>query len=155
MENIRAKVPGVILRTTLITGFPTESEEDFEELIRFIKKVKFERLGCFAYSAEEDTPAAEMDGQIDEELKKHRAQIVMEEQYGIMEAFNRSMLGKQLWVAVEGFDGETYYGRSYMDAPDIDTKVFFTSSRPLKTGEYVLVTIDGVQEYDLAGKASI
>ncbi|MBC8584594.1 30S ribosomal protein S12 methylthiotransferase RimO [Youxingia wuxianensis] len=155
MENIRAKVPGVILRTTLITGFPTESEEDFEELIRFIKKVKFERLGCFAYSAEEDTPAAEMDGQIDEELKKHRAQIVMEEQYGIMEAFNRSMLGKQLWVAVEGFDGETYYGRSYMDAPDIDTKVFFTSSRPLKTGEYVLVTINGVQEYDLAGKASI
>ena len=153
MQKIRDRVPGVILRTTLITGFPTETEAEFEELCEFIKEVKFERLGCFTYSAEEDTPAAEMDGQVDEEVKRRRADLLMEEQYGIMEGFNRSQVGRTLEVAVEGKEGRLWYGRSFMDAPDIDTKVYFTSRQPLKMGEYIHVEISGVQGYDLKGKA--
>ena len=114
MQKIREKVPGVVLRTTLITGFPTETEEEFTELCEFIRKVKFERLGCFAYSQEEDTPAGEMEDQIDPEVKERRAQIVMEEQYGIMEAFNLSQVGRTLTVAVEGREKKFWYGRSYM-----------------------------------------
>lgn len=153
MEKIRLKVPGVVLRTTLITGFPTETEEEFTELCEFIRAVRFERLGCFAYSAEEDTPAGEMDGQIDEEVKRRRAQVVMEQQYDIMEEVNRAQLGKTLTVAVEGREGKLWYGRSYMDAPDIDTKVFFTSGRKHLPGDYVEVMIDGVEQYDLKGRA--
>ena len=153
MEKIRLKVPGVVLRTTLITGFPTETEEEFTELCEFIRAVRVERLGCFAYSAEEDTPAGEMDGQIDEEVKRRRAQVVMEQQYDIMEEVNRAQLGKTLTVAVEGREGKLWYGRSYMDAPDIDTKVFFTSGRKHLPGDYVEVMIDGVEQYDLKGRA--
>ena len=153
MQKIREKVPGVVLRTTLITGFPTETEEEFTELCEFIRKVKFERLGCFAYSQEEDTPAGEMEDQIDPEVKERRAQIVMEEQYGIMEAFNLSQVGRTLTVAVEGREKKFWYGRSYMDAPDIDTKVYFSRRKKYAPGEYVRVAIDGVVGYDLRGKA--
>ncbi|MBE6905040.1 MAG: 30S ribosomal protein S12 methylthiotransferase RimO [Ruminococcaceae bacterium] len=153
MRKIREKIPGVVLRTTMITGFPTESEEDFAEMIEFIRKVKFERLGCFAYSYEEDTPAYEMDGQIDEEVKRRRADLVMETQYPIVEAFNQSQIGRVLTVAVEGHERNVYYGRSYMDAPDIDTRVYFTSSKKPRIGDYVEVEVTGTEEYDLAGKA--
>ncbi len=153
MRKIREKIPGVVLRTTMITGFPTESEEDFAEMIEFIRKVKFERLGCFAYSCEEDTPAYEMDGQIDEEVKRRRADLVMETQYPIVEAFNQSQIGRVLTVAVEGHERNVYYGRSYMDAPDIDTRVYFTSSKKPRIGDYVEVEVTGTEEYDLAGKA--
>jgi len=153
MHKIRARIPGVVLRTTLITGFPTESEEDFTELCEFIREVRFERLGCFTYSAEEDTPAAIMEGQIDEELKKRRAQIVMEEQFGIMEQINRQQIGKKLTVAVEGYEDGLYFGRSYMDAPDIDTKIYFTGKEKYRAGDYVEVVIDHVEDYDLSGKA--
>ncbi len=153
MRKIRERVPGVVLRTTLITGFPTESEADFSELCTFIREVKFERLGCFPYSAEEDTPAAEMDGQIDEEKKRHRAEVVMEEQYRVLEAFNASQIGRRLTVLVEGRarDG-LWYGRSYMDAPDIDTKIFFTGPADCPSGSYVAVEITGTEEYDLLGR---
>jgi len=153
MRKIRERVPGVVLRTTLITGFPTESEADFFELCTFIREVKFERLGCFPYSAEEDTPAAEMDGQIDEEKKHRRAEVVMEEQYRVLEAFNASQIGRRLTVLVEGRarDG-LWYGRSYMDAPDIDTKVFFTGPADCPSGSYVAVEITGTEEYDLLGR---
>lgn len=153
MRKIREKIPGVVLRTTMITGFPTESEEDFAEMIEFIRKVKFERLGCFAYSCEEDTPAYEMDGQIDEEVKRRRADLVMETQHPIVEAFNQSQIGRVLTVAVEGHERNVCYGRSYMDAPDIDTRVYFTSSRKPRIGDYVEVEVTGTEEYDLAGKA--
>lgn len=153
MRKIRERVPGVVLRTTMITGFPTESEEDFAEMLEFIRKIKFERLGCFAYSCEEDTPAYEMDGQIDEEIKRRRADLVMETQYPIVEAFNQSQIGRILTVAVEGHERTVYYGRSYMDAPDIDTRVYFTSSRKPRIGDYVEVEVTGTEEYDLAGKA--
>lgn len=153
MRKIRERVPGAVLRTTLITGFPTESEADFFELCTFIREVKFERLGCFPYSAEEDTPAAEMDGQIDEEKKHRRAEVVMEEQYRVLEAFNASQIGRRLTVLVEGRarDG-LWYGRSYMDAPDIDTKVFFTGPADCPSGSYVAVEITGTEEYDLLGR---
>lgn len=153
MKKIREKVPNVVLRTTMIAGFPTENEDDFTELAEFIREVKFERLGCFAYSCEEDTPAYEMDGQIDEEVKRRRAELIMETQYPIVEEFNQSQIGRVLTVAVEGSEGNLYYGRSYMDAPDIDTRVYFTSDKKPQIGEYVKVEITGTQEYDLAGKA--
>ncbi|MBD9097395.1 MAG: 30S ribosomal protein S12 methylthiotransferase RimO, partial [Ruminococcaceae bacterium] len=138
-SKLRREIPGVVLRTTLIAGFPGETEEDFEKLCRFVQEEKFERLGCFAYSQEEGTAAAKMDGQLDEEIKKHRAEVVMDTQYPIAEAYNRSQIGKTLEVVVEGFDkyAECFFGRSTADAPDIDPKVFFTSKIGHSTGEFV------------------
>ncbi len=154
-SKLRREIPGVVLRTTLIAGFPGETEEDFEKLCRFVKEEKFERLGCFAYSQEEGTVAAKMDGQLDEEIKKHRAEVVMDTQYPIAEAYNRSQIGKTLEVVVEGFDkyAECFFGRSAADAPDIDPKVFFTSKIGHSTGEFVPVKIEDTMEYDLIGTA--
>ena len=154
LQKIREKVPGVILRTTLITGFPGETEEDFTQLAEFIKEIRFDRLGCFAYSQEEDTPAAQLPGQIEEEVKEHRAEIIMEDQMEIMEALGRRFVGSTLEVLVEGFDryAECWFGRSAMDAPDIDGKVFFTTggSKPI-LGSFVKVQIDDCMDCDLTG----
>lgn len=154
MERIREKVPGVVLRTTFITGFPGETEEDFAEMTRLVKEVKFERVGCFTYSPEDGTPAYSMPDQIDEETKRRRADIVMSEQLAIAEEFARSWIGRELEVVVEGLNEETgiYYGRSYMDAPDIDTRVYFDSPYEHETGEYVMVTVTGSQGYDLVAE---
>ncbi len=151
MQRIREKIPGVVLRTTFITGFPGETEEDFAEMTRLVKEVKFERLGCFTYSPEDGTPAYSMPDQIDEETKRRRADIVMSEQLAIAEEFARGWIGKELEVVVEGLNEETgiYYGRSYMDAPDIDTRIYFDSPYEHETGEYVMVTVTGSQGYDL------
>ena len=151
MQKIREKIPGVVLRTTFITGFPGETEEDFAEMTRLVKEVKFERVGCFTYSPEDGTPAYSMPDQIDEETKRRRADIVMSEQLAIAEEFARSWIGRELEVVVEGLNEETgiYYGRSYMDAPDIDTRVYFDSPYEHETGEYVMVTVTGSQGYDL------
>lgn len=153
MEKIRKKIPSVVLRTTLITGFPGETEEDFTELCNFVKDVKFDRLGCFTYSAEEGTPAAEMPNQVDEEIKQRRADVIMLEQSRIVEEKNSAMIGKTVEVVVEGFDryAESFFGRSAADAPDIDGKVFFTSENKLKMGQYVNVQIDDIMDYDLIG----
>lgn len=143
--KIRAKLPGVVLRTTLITGFPGESEEDFAELSEFVKNMRFERLGCFAYSREEGTKAAELENQIDESVKQERQNIIMEQQQGIMFDYTQSLIGKELEVLVEGFDryAECYYGRSKADSPDVDGKVFFTATdRKPKEGEFVKVRIE-------------
>ena len=155
MAHVREKIPGVTLRTTLIAGFPGETEEDFEELCRFVKEARFERLGCFAYSQEEGTPAALLPGQLDEEEKRRRAEIVMNEQMPIAFQVSASQVGKTLPVLVEGMDEETglYCGRSPMDAPDIDTRVLFTSDRPCREGEFVQVEITGTEGYDLTGRA--
>ena len=154
LQKIREKVPGVILRTTLITGFPGETEEDFTQLAEFIKEIRFDRLGCFAYSQEEDTPAAQLPGQIEEEVKEHRAEIIMEDQMEIMEALGRRFVGSTLEVLVDGFDryAECWFGRSAMDAPDIDGKVFFTTggSKPI-LGSFVKVQIDDCMDCDLTG----
>ena len=151
MQHIREKVPGVVLRTTFITGFPGETEEDFAELTRLVKEVRFERLGCFTYSREDDTPAYDMPDQIDEETKRRRADIVMTEQLAIAEEVARSLIGRELEVVVDGLDEESgiYYGRSYMDAPDIDTRVYFDSPYEHEVGEYVTVTVTDSRGYDL------
>ena len=153
IAKIRARVPGISLRTTFITGFPGETEEDFESLVNFVKEQKFERLGCFAYSQEEDTPAAMLEGQIDEEAKKRRAEIVMETQAVIAAGLAESKLGREMTVLCEGYDrlAGAWFGRGEADAPDIDTKVFFTTKTPVKPGDYVTVAVEEAMDYDLIG----
>lgn len=154
MAYIRKKVPDIVLRTTLITGFPGETEEQFSELAEFVQEQRFERLGCFAYSQEEDTKAAEMENQLSEEVKNHRADIIMEQQMLISAANNEKLMGKRLTAVVEGFDkfAECYFGRTEKDAPDIDGKVFFTSENPLEIGDYVEIEISDTLDYDLMGE---
>lgn len=154
MAHIRKKVPDIVLRTTLITGFPGETEEQFSELAEFVQEQKFERLGCFAYSQEEGTKAAEMENQLSEEVKNHRADIIMEQQMLISAANNEKLMGKRLTAVVEGFDkfAECYFGRTEKDAPDIDGKVFFTSENPLEIGDYVEIEISDTLDYDLMGE---
>lgn len=153
IKKIRARVPGVILRTTLITGFPGETQAQFERLSRFVKEMRFDRLGCFAYSAEEGTPAAAFSDQVEEETKQFRADAIMQEQQIIQLELNEKQVGKELEVVVEGFDryAECWFGRSAMDAPEIDGKIFFTSGRKLRKGEFVRVAIEEVLDYDLLG----
>ena len=155
MNKIRERVPGVVLRTTLITGFPGETEEDFTELAEFVKDVKFERLGCFAYSQEEGTPAAELPGQLDEEVKAHRAELIMDRQMEIMERQGMELIGKTLEVMVEGYDryAECWFGRSWRDAPDVDGKIFFTTGgkRP-RLGSFVQVMVEDCMDCDLTGR---
>ncbi len=151
--KIREAIPDVTLRTTLITGFPGETEEQFEELCEFVKEIKFERLGCFSYSAEEGTPAAEFDNQVPLKIRERRAEIIMEEQMFISDAHNEDDLGKDVEVVTEGFDryADCWFGRSAKDAPEIDGKIFFISDRKLAVGEYVKVHIDDTMDYDLIG----
>ncbi|MBP3746267.1 MAG: 30S ribosomal protein S12 methylthiotransferase RimO [Ruminococcus sp.] len=152
--HIREKIPGVILRTTLITGFPGETEEQFNELAEFIKKIRFDRLGCFPYSREEGTKSYDFPDQIDEAVSTHRADIIMEQQMLISAENNEKLLGSEFVAVVEGFDkfGECWFGRTENDAPDIDGKVFFTSSRRLSIGEYVRIKITDTLDYDLIGE---
>lgn len=155
MAKIRERIPNVTLRTTLITGFPSETEEQFNQLADFVKDMRFDRLGCFAYSQEEGTKAAEMPDQIDEETKQRRADVIMEQQQIIMAQNNEKMIGKTIEVVTEGFDryGECYFGRSAADAPDIDGKIFFRSpERKLTSGSFVKVNITETLDYDLIGE---
>lgn len=151
-QKIREKIPDVVLRTTLIAGFPTESEEDFAELCQLVEEVRFDRLGCFAYSQEEDTPAAELE-QIPEEVRRRRAEIIMELQMSAAFDFADRCTGRTLEVLAEGWEDGQYYGRSYMDAPDIDTRVYFTSEDEIEPGSYVPVLITDTDGYDLIGMA--
>lgn len=155
-EKIRERVPGVILRTTLIAGFPGETEEDFTELAEFVKEVRFDRLGCFTYSQEEGTPAADLPGQVDEEEKERRTEIIGEMQMDIAEEKAQRYIGQRFRVLVEGFDryAECWFGRSYMDAPDVDGRIFFTlgetGKRPV-LGQFIEVEIDDCLDGDLTG----
>ena len=149
-RSIRERIPDVVLRTTLIAGSPTETEQDFAELCELVEEARFDRLGCFAYSQEEDTPAGAM-AQLPEELRRRRAEIVMELQMSAAFDFADRCVGRTLEVLVEGYEDGQYFGRSYMDAPDIDTKVYFTSEEELTPGSYVPVLITDACEYDLIG----
>ena len=149
-RSIRERIPDVVLRTTLIAGFPTETEQDFAELCELVEEARFDRLGCFAYSQEEDTPAGAM-AQLPEELRRRRAEIVMELQMSAAFDFADRCVGRTLEVLVEGYEDGQYFGRSYMDAPDIETKVYFTSEEELTPGSYVPVLITEACEYDLIG----
>lgn len=154
IKKIRAVVPDITLRTTLITGFPGETEEQYEQLHNFVKEIKFDRLGCFTYSAEEGTIAAEYDGQIDEQTKQDRAEHIMETQLDIAAEKNRAKIGTVQRVLIEGWDDyiKCYYGRSAADAPEIDGKVFFMAKRQLVIGDFVDVQINDTIEYDLLGE---
>ncbi len=151
--KIRVRIPNITLRTTLITGFPKESGEQYVALAEFVKDMEFDRLGCFPYSEEEGTVAAEMEGQVDEETRQKRAEIIMDMQNIIAEKKNAEKLGKVVEAVVEGYDkfGECYFGRTAADAPDIDGKVFFTSDKKLKVGDYVNIEITETLDYDLIG----
>ena len=154
IERIRSKVPDITLRTTLITGFPGETEEQFTQLAQFVKDIKFDRLGCFPYSAEENTVAANMPEQIEEQIKVDRMESIMETQLAVNNEKNNEKIGKTFEVLIEGYDDyiRCYYGRSYADAPEIDGKIFFISGRPLKIGDYEKVKINDTVEYDLLGE---
>lgn len=153
-RHIREKVPGVILRTTLITGFPGESEEQFNNLAEFVQRIRFDRLGCFPYSAEEGTKAADFPNQTDEDTAAHRADIIMQQQLEISCDNNKKLMDSEFEAVVEGYDrfGECFFGRTAADAPDIDGKVFFTSETPLTIGDYVKIKITDTLDYDLIGE---
>ena len=155
IKHIREMVPGVVLRTTLIAGFPGESDSDFEELSAFVEDVRFERLGCFAYSQEEDTPAALMEDQVDEDVKEHRAEIIAEQEAIIMNEWCESIVGSEIDVLVDGFDryADCWTGRSAFDAPEVDPCVFFTvSDRKPQPGEMIKVRITDHIDCDLTGE---
>ena len=150
--KLRARIPGLVIRTSLITGLPGEGEEEFEELCKFLKEMRLERVGAFAFSPEEGTPAAQMEF-VDHEIAQKRAEIIEMIQSGIMDDYNAAMIGKELEVLVEGYDEEfeQFYGRTYADSPDIDGRVWLASEESLVEGTFVKVCIDSCIEGDLAG----
>lgn len=154
IDRIRKKIPHITLRTTLITGFPSETEEQFSELAEFVKEKRFEHLGCFTYSPEEGTAAALMENQIDEQVKQDRCDNIMETQALISASRNAEKVGQVTEVLVEGWDDyiKCYFGRAPWDAPEIDGKVFFMAHKPLKIGQYVKVRINDCLDYDLLGE---
>ena len=155
IKKIREYMPDCIIRTTFITGFPGETDEDFTILSEFVENAQFDRLGCFAYSPEEGTPAAEMENQIDKETAVHRGEIIMEQQYDIFTDKQRDLIGTVQKCVVEEYDpySDSYSGRTWMDAPEIDSAISFISDRELNIGEFTDVEITDVNEYDLIGEA--
>ncbi len=154
IERLRERIPDICLRTTLISGFPGETQEDFEELYRFVNEMEFDRLGVFPYSQEEDTPAALMEEQIEEEVKASRRDELMELQQEIAFEKAEAMVGRVLMVMIEGkvADEDTYVARTYRDAPNVDGYLFLNSSANLMTGDLVKVLVTDANEYDLIGE---
>ena len=150
--KLRQRIPGLVLRTSVITGLPGEGEEEFEELCSFLKELQLERVGAFAFSPEEGTPAAQMEF-VDNDTAQQRAQIVETIQSAIMDSYNQAMMGKTLDVLVDGYDEEygQYYGRSYADSPEIDGRVWLATQEDLSEGNFVKVCIDGMIDGDLSG----
>ena len=154
IEKLRAEIPDVVIRTTFIVGFPGEDDEAFEELAEFVNEIEFDRLGCFSFSPQEGTPAYDMDGQIEEDVKLNRGDVIMQDQFTIMEEKNNEKIGNTYKTIVEEYDSysDSYIGRTYMDAPEIDSVVKFTSSKDLEIGDFADVTIFDYDEYDLLGE---
>lgn len=154
--HLREEIPDLVLRTTLISGFPGETQEAHEELMQFVDEMEFERLGVFAYSPEEDTPAAGMENQIPEEIKQERRDELMELQQEISFDKNEDMAGRELLAMIEGkvADENAYIARTYMDAPGIDGYLFINTDETLVTGDFVKVKVTGALEYDLIGEIS-
>lgn len=155
ITKLRARIPDVILRTTFIVGFPGETEDDFGELLDFIKETRFDRLGCFLFSPQENTPAAKMTQTVSQDIKVRREEIIMGEQFKIMQEKNEEKIGNVYNVLVESYDAYTdsYTGRTYMDAPDIDAQVIFTGKGDYNDGDFAEVEIIDANEYDLIGRA--
>lgn len=153
IDKIRKEIPEASIRTSIIVGFPSETQEQFDELCEFVREVKFDRLGVFAYSREEDTAAALLDGQIDEEIKQERKNRLMEIQQGISYEKNKTFVGSELEVIIEEkVEDGLYEGRSYRDMLEIDGLVFVKSKKMLKKGQFVNVKITDALEYDLTGE---
>lgn len=151
IDKLRDRVPGIALRTSLIVGFPNETEEDFKELKDFLLEYKLDKVGVFKYSREEGTPAAKMDGQVDEEIKDIRENELMLTQREISNEINSLKVGKIYDILVEGYNGEYYYGRNYEMAPEIDGSVLFTRHCAINKGDFTQVRIEKNTEYDLIG----
>jgi len=154
INYIRKKMPDAVIRTSVIAGFPGETDEDFEKLCGFVKEIRFDRMGVFAYSPEENTPAADFDNQVDEDTKNKRLDILMSIQQEISAEINKSLIGKELEVVTEGYDEDSfmYYGRSYRDSIDIDGLVYFAAHDEMNIGDFVKVKILDCDEYDLTGE---
>ena len=153
IKKLRDNVPGIVLRTTAMVGFPTEGEEEFEELCQFVKEMRFERFGAFTYSPEEGPRAYEMGDPVSEQQKQDRYDILMQTQLTVSEQISESFVGKTLEVMCDGFDtvADIYYGRSYMDAPDVDGRVYFKAKRRHRGGDLLKVKIEEAMDYDLIG----
>lgn len=152
LDKMRKVIPDLALRTTFMVGFPGETDEQFENLCDFVKDMKFDKMGCFTFSPEEDTPAFDMDNQIDEDVKKRRQEVLMNAQYSITEASNKSRVGNVYKVIIDSFADGKYTGRSYMDSPEIDSGIIFTSNKKLNIGDFVNVKITDFDGYDLIGE---
>ena len=150
--KLRQRIPGLVLRTSIITGLPGEGEEEFREMCDFLKEQRLERVGAFAFSPEEGTPAAEMEYP-DNEVALERAAMIETIQSRIMDDYNDALIGQTLEVLVDGYDEELeqFYGRTYADSPDIDGRVWIASQEPLREGQFVRVTIDGIEDGDMMG----
>lgn len=154
VERLREEIPDICIRTTLITGFPGETEEQHEEVMDFIDQMEFDRLGVFTYSPEEDTPAAEFEHQIPEEIKEDRQAELMELQQDIAFELAENMIGQTVLVMIEGkvADENAYVGRTYKDAPNVDGLIFIMTDEELVSGDFAMVKVTGAQEYDLIGE---
>lgn len=154
VEHLREEIPDICIRTTFITGFPTETEEDFTETMEFINRMEFDRLGAFTYSPEEGTPAAVMDGQVEEDVKVRRQQEMMELQQEIAFEAAENMKGRELTVMIEGklAEDDVYVARTYKDAPSVDGYLFVNTDWSLMSGDFVRVRVTGANEYDLIGE---
>lgn len=152
LNKMREAIPGLALRTTFMVGFPGETDEQFENLCEFVKDIKFDKMGCFTFSPEEDTPAFDMKNQIDEDVKKRRQEVLMNAQFFITEASNKGRVGNVYKVIVDSFVDGKYTGRSYMDSPEIDSGIIFTSNKELNIGDFVDVKITDFDGYDLIGE---
>lgn len=150
--KMKERIPGLSLRTTLMVGFPGETEKQFEELCNFVKEMKFDKMGCFKFSPEEDTPAFDMENQIDEDVKIRREEVLMDIQYSVTELANKARVGKVFDAVIDGIDGNNYIGRSYLDAPEIDGGIIISSKEKLSAGDFIKVKITDYNGYDLIGE---
>ena len=153
ISKMRKALPDLALRTTFMVGFPGETDEQFENLCKFTEDVKFDKMGCFTFSPEEDTPAYDMQNQIDDDVKVRRQEVLMNKQYSITEELNKQRIGRIYKVIIDTFDGEKYVGRSYMDSPEIDSGIIFTCDNNLNIGDFINVEITDYNGYDLIGEA--
>lgn len=154
INRIRTALPDAVIRTTFIVGFPGEGEEEFENLAEFVNEIEFDRLGCFEFSPQEGTPAFDLEDDVDSDTKLRRGEIIMQDQLEIVTLKNNEKIGKTYKVLVEDYDGYTdsYSGRTYMDAPEIDGTISFTTNNRYEPGDFADVTVIGVNDYDLIGK---
>ena len=150
--KMKERIPGLSLRTTFMVGFPGETEEQFEELCRFVKEIKFDKMGCFAFSREEDTPAYDFDNQIDDDVKKRRAEVLMDIQYSITQNANKERVGNVYKTVIDEKTDNGYLGRSYLDSPEIDSAIIISSDCKHEIGEFIDVKITDYDGYDLIGE---